>query len=301
MSVVLAALGAQDIGRTLDCLRAQTARGELELIVVVAGDIELAGVDEVALAFAGHAIVRLPEIRSKAAANAAGARRASAPVVAFAEDHCFPEPGWAEALIRRHRGAPAAVGPCIRNANPATALSWCDLLVNYAPWLGASSEEACEALPGHNTSYKTEALLRYGDRLDAWLEVENEMHLDMNRRGEELVMEPGAVVAHVNLSRWSSWLPCLFYAGRIYAAERCRKWSTGRRLVYGALWPLIGALRWIRLLCAWPSHAPGLPSRTRLAAPLLTGLMADAVGQACGYLAGAGDAGARMLRFEFEA
>jgi hypothetical protein len=27
--------------------------------------------------------------------------------------------------------------------------------------------------------------------------------------------------------------------------------------------------------------------------------MADAVGQACGYLAGAGDAGARMLRFEF--
>ena len=49
----------------------------------------------------------------------------------------------------------------------------------------------------------------------------------------------------------------------------------------------------------WPDAAPGLPGRTRLAPTLLVGFAADAAGQALGYLAGAGDAPARLLRFEF--
>ena len=64
-------------------------------------------------------------------------------------------------------------------------------------------------------------------------------------------------------------------------------------------WPAIALLRWLRMLAAWPSGVAELPGPSRLAPTLLVGLLFDAAGQAFGYLAGVGDAGARMLRFEF--
>lgn len=74
-------------------------------------------------------------MRSTARARAAGVRAATAPVVALAEDHAFPAPGWAEAFIERHGEGWAAVGPVISNANPRSATSWANLLIEYAPWL----------------------------------------------------------------------------------------------------------------------------------------------------------------------
>ena len=49
-------------------------------------------------------VVSLPGGRTVAEGNAAGVRRARAPVVVFAEDHSFPLPGWAAALVERHDG-----------------------------------------------------------------------------------------------------------------------------------------------------------------------------------------------------
>jgi hypothetical protein len=42
---------------------------------------------------------------------------ARAPIVALAEDHAFPAPGWAEALIAAHRDPWAAIGAVIRHPN----------------------------------------------------------------------------------------------------------------------------------------------------------------------------------------
>ncbi len=303
MSVVLATrAGRAGIARVLGHLCAQSRCGDLELVIVAeasASDPILR--EDEAARFASHQVVRLAELSSKAVANAAGARSASAPVVAFAEDHCFADPGWADALLRRFEDASvAAVGPRVRNANPATALSWCDLVVNYGPWLSTAEAGPRSILPGLNSAYRRSALRDYDDRLEAWLEVENEMHLDMERRGLTLAYAPDAVVAHVNLSRWASWLPTLFYAGRLYAAERARAWSAAKRAVYTLGSPAIPFLRWVRLLADWPGEVTGLPSRWRLAPALLVGLVADAAGQALGFAGGPGQASRRMLPFEFE-
>ena len=67
---------------------------------------------------------------------------AHAPIVALAEDHCFPEPGWADALIRAHQGPWAVVGPVVRNANPATIVSWCDFVIGYGPWMERSRKRS---------------------------------------------------------------------------------------------------------------------------------------------------------------
>lgn len=53
--------------------------------------------------------------RGPAAARNAGALRAQAPLVAFTDDDCAPEPGWAIVLLRRHRAQPDALigGPTV--------------------------------------------------------------------------------------------------------------------------------------------------------------------------------------------
>src|SRR5262249_35044767 len=97
----------------------------------------------------------------ESAGHAAGVRRASAPIVALAENHSFPEPGWAAALIQAHRAAPsrAAVGPELGNANPERAVSWAYLFSYFGRWAEPAAAGIVEVLPGHNPSNKRDILL----------------------------------------------------------------------------------------------------------------------------------------------
>ena len=65
--------------------------------------------------------------RSAAPPRRAGILAATSPVVGLIEDHSYPGPEWAEALLRAHAGPWTGVGPAVDNANPESAASW----VNY--------------------------------------------------------------------------------------------------------------------------------------------------------------------------
>ena len=80
-------------------------------------------------------------------------------IVAFVEDHCFPTPGWAEALLRAHERAWAGVGPVVLNANPKRTLSWANLLIEYGPWLHPRERGTVSHIPGHNSSYSLVVLM----------------------------------------------------------------------------------------------------------------------------------------------
>lgn len=56
-------------------------------------------------------MVETGAIRAIGPAYAAGVRSAGAAVVAFGEDHSFPERGWAQALLEALGAGIAAVGP----------------------------------------------------------------------------------------------------------------------------------------------------------------------------------------------
>jgi hypothetical protein len=141
------------VGTVLRHLKAQSIKQQIEVVIVAPTTDaipldapELLGFHNVqVVAFAGV-------VSSTAAARVAGVRAARAPVVAFVEDHSFPQPGWAEALITAYSGPWAAVGPAVGNANPGNAISWANLLIEYAPWLDAATPEAVEHLPGHNST-----------------------------------------------------------------------------------------------------------------------------------------------------
>ncbi len=198
MSVVLVTPDRYEtIRKTVEHLRAQTVKDRLELVIVAPSAEQLALNDSEVNDFFQFRIVAVGEIRSIARAHAAGIRQASAPVVVLSEDHSFPEAGWAEALIERHRQPWAVVGPVVRNANPDSLMSWADFLLGYGTWLEPAPAGEINYLPGHNSSYKRAILLDYNRELEAMLETEFVLHRDLRAKGHRLYLEPAACWARI--------------------------------------------------------------------------------------------------------
>ncbi|MGF1538554.1 MAG: glycosyltransferase family 2 protein [Elainellaceae cyanobacterium] len=285
------------IRKTIGYLQKQTIQPDIELIIVAPSYSEIttdldSGVLSAQLSgFANYQIVEIGPIVSIGRAYAAGVRAAQAPVVALGEDHCFPEPGWAAALVSAHQQPYAAVGPALRNANPGSAISWADMLIAYVQWMDPAVGQTVNFLPGHNSSYKREILLDYDD-LEEMMESETLLHWDLRSRGYELYLEPAAKAAHTNFAQLFPWLPVQFRAGRIFAGGRAQVegWSGLKRLSYAAASPLIPVVRMARILGAL---SQGDRPQVKIAAgtlPMtLLGLIADGLGQMVGYGWGYGD------------
>ena len=121
LSVILATPdGYQTIRKTVSHLNSQTECSSMELVIVAPSQEKLKLESDQLSGFAGYQIVEIGHFHSIGRANAAGIRRAKAPLVVLAEDHCFPDPQWAEQLIAAYQGPWTAVGPGVRNANPNT-------------------------------------------------------------------------------------------------------------------------------------------------------------------------------------
>ena len=120
--VVCSRDGAAGVDRCLRALAAQTIRPALEVIVVNDGSADAtAGV-----ARAHRAVVLRHETsRGPAAARNTGARVASAPILAFLDDDCEPEPQWAEQLVGAYRaGVIGAAGPLLAGGRPGFMISY---------------------------------------------------------------------------------------------------------------------------------------------------------------------------------
>lgn len=291
----------QSLQKTISYLQKQTIQDQIELIIV-APSLATLGLNEIASGFMTYQVVEVGSIISIGRAYAAGIRAAKAPLVALGEDHSFPEPEWAKALVTAHKHPYAAVGPSLRNANPNTAVSWADMLIAYVQWMHPATSQVVNFLPGHNSCYKQDILLDYGERLEAMLESETLLHWDLRSRGYELYLESQAITAHTNFAQLFPWLPVQIRAGRIFAAGRAdvEAWSWPKRLVYTLASPLIPLVRLLRILAALNQSdrwQVGLSVGT-LSMTLL-GLVADGLGQMLGYALGYGNTLQQYAEAEF--
>jgi hypothetical protein len=272
----------------------------MEMILVGPSDEALEAPEEELDAFAAVCRVAIGPITSIGAANAAGVRRARGRVVALTEDHCFPEPGWAAALLEAHEDDEVcAIGPVVSNGNPGTSISEADFAIGYGPWMAPLPAQTMPFLPGHNSSYKRDDLLALGKRLDRFLEAETVLHFEWTAQGRILLVEPRANVRHVNYSRWRSWLPVQYLAGRHFGGSRATTWTRRRRLFYACASPLIPFVRLARIVREYfrPGRSPLL--LLRVLPSLTIGLALDGVGQGVGYLLGSGRSMERLSRYEF--
>ena len=186
--------------------------------MVVAPTSDPEGLD--ADAFASLTIVPVGPITDADRSLAAGVRATHAAVVAIIEDHAYPEPEWAEALVDAHHGPWAIVGPSFENANPASSFSWANMFIAYGRWVRARESGAVDEVSRHNLSAKRDVLVGYGEELEDRLVRGGGLLEDVRERGYELYLEPGAKVHHVNPSKLSSTLRLRIDSGRLHAARR---------------------------------------------------------------------------------
>jgi hypothetical protein len=281
--------GFDVIRRTIKHLRAQTAQNRIELLIVCPSVSELHLDPAELTGFWAYQVLEIGPFKSIAAPNAAGVRAAKASVVVFCEDHAFPDPNWAESLIIAHSGPYAVVGPAVHNANPQTLVSRADCLIGYGPWLEPIKPHEPGHLPGHNSSYKRDVLLGYGDRLEGMLAAESVLQWDLRSKGHRLYLDPTARLAHTNFAQLGVWIGVQYHAGRTFAATRAHDWPLWKRVFFFAASPLIPLVRLKRM---W-GDARRLTGRERLRPRLLMmlmlGLGLDGIGQAVGYIAGVGN------------
>jgi GT2 family glycosyltransferase len=263
--------------------------------------------------------VPLPPATLFGAAKAAGVRLATAPVVAFLEEHCEVAPGWAAALLAAHRGPWAGVGAEVhevdaervrpgrsdlrqpRAAGRPTATSRMVALMNYHPWLPPARRAEHDMLPGNNASFKRDLLLAYGDRLDDLLRAEIVLHTQLRRDGHRLLLEPDAKLAHLNDTRFASTCRGFYLFHRCYGPIRAREfgWTAARRLLYVAATPAIPLYFLVRLLVVLGRRRPRLLGAALAGTPRMLGAqLAGAIGQAAGLLFGIGDAETRFTAYE---
>lgn len=192
---------------TLDALRAQDLAEPFEVIVVDNGSTDgtaalLAGRDDPALR-----VLRLDPNFGPGPARNAGWRAARAPVVAFTDDDCLPDPGWLRAVVAAvAAGADVAVGRT--EADPA-ALAAAGPFSHWVrveapmPWFPtcniAYRRDLLEALGGFDESFTARLGSSFGDDTDlGWRALE---------RGAEARFVPDARVVHeVTPSDRRAWL-----------------------------------------------------------------------------------------------
>ncbi len=295
LSLLLITDSYRTICAVVESLCAQQRANRLELVIATPDPAAFELPDHVRELFAGVQVIQ-SALESLPEARAATIRAARAPVVVFGETHSFPERGWAEALIDTHKRPYAVVGPAIVNANPDSAISWSNLLLDYGPFVGCETGGPVTHLMGHNSAYKRDVLLAYGPGLESLLVSDTVLNDDLVARGHSMYFEPAARTRHLNVSRPRPWLSERLDAGRVFAAERGRAWSPWRRLLYAAGSPLIPAVRTPRAL--HDAHRVRWPRRgfvVWILPALVVGTVVSAAGEFLGYALGASERSQRRL------
>lgn len=223
-----------------------------------------------------------------AAARTEGVRKANAPVVALVEEHCLAHPGWAEAIIFAHRGPWAAVGCEFTCANPRSGSSDKTFRMTYGAYILQEQQRGpVHFVPGQNSAFKRDVLLRYDDQLELMMNADLVLQWKMMENGYELFHEPAAKMAHRNEN--TVWRLCVgaFYWNWCFSNVRAQvfQWSWARRTLRVALAPLIPWVRLARRMIALSRQgSPQFMQLLRDTPAVLAVDYASAAGQVAGLL-----------------
>lgn len=299
LTVVLPTDTYPTIRPVIDRLRRQTARDQLEIILVAPSAEAVGGVMTHREEFAGIRILENPA-PDLLVARAVGIRAATAPFVFVGETHSYPHPGFVETLIAGFSGPWSTVAPAFGNANPNGVLSWAAFLSDYGRWLEGMPAREISVFPIHNGGFKRSVLLALGDRLAPALAHGDELCIALRAAGHKAYFEPAAKLDHVNVASLRHWVRERFALGVLIANHRSSRWPLGRRALYILGSPLLP------LVLSW-RVSPGVWRTLRAKkAPLSLvfwigfGLTVQSAGELAGYL-GVSTRSSERLMYEYEA
>jgi len=290
----------ESLRATVGHLRRQTIKHQLEVVIVAPSAANLRLDESELKEFFSYVVVEVGELTTTGSAIAAAVMHASAPVVAYAEEHSYPAPDWAEAFVEAHREPWAGVGAVIANANPDSMISWAHLYTAFGTWVAPSAGGIMNNLAWHHVAYKRDLLIEYGPTLGAMLDTEGILQRDLQNKGHRFYLEPRALSRHLNVSVFSSYLGAEFHSGRSFGAARSQHggWSFLHRLLYIGGLPLIPIVRAPYVLRQIQRTGRGRQLFPRVLPSLAVGLITHSIGEVVGYAMGSGGSAQRMLSYE---
>lgn len=226
--------------RALQALLEQDIIGRMEILIVdctPTGTPPLPGSEHTSVR-----VINQPEDFDFDAGMVVGIRQARAPIVALLEDHCIVLPGWANALVEAHKEPWGAICGEVLNGNPGLGLSNAEFLTaRNIRWQSPAERRQLPMIDGHNSAYKRDILLSYGDQLEMMLRAEAVLLFKMQEDGYKLLLEPAAKYIHVNEASFDTLPSTLFYWHRVFGHTRALvfHWSPVQRLIRLVMLPLL--------------------------------------------------------------
>ena len=251
-----------------------------------------------------HPAVRyLPtaELPSIAAGKAAGARLARGRFMAFVEDHCHAEPGWAAAVVDGFARGADAVAYAFGNLNPVNYVSRAFLLLAYGPWASPVASGWIDRPSRMNVAYRADLIREHLDRMDDFFHCETMFEAALRRRGCRFWQAGEAHVRHLNHLRfWGAARDSATWQ-RVGSATRVRleQWSLGRRMVYALAAPCLSPPVIVARLGRRLWARPELRRPFLAALPLILAVYhCGSVQESLGYLFGPGTAIRDLIEVE---
>lgn len=301
LSVILFGRRFEDFRATVRLLSAQTIANSIEVLIVHPSQSKPTVPSEVGAAFHSCRIIDTGNARSLAEAKAHGVRAAAGSLVAFSEDHSFPESTWAEELVAGFTGGYTGVAPRMANGTPNSLLSRIAMVLHFGGGFveNAAGYETETPMASHNMSYRRDALLELGEELDARMLMEFFLIDVLRERGHRFRVQPSAVTHHMNMCYLAPLMRHAWIGGRMHGALRVRfhRWGIARRILQAAAVPLVPPLMARRALRQPRPDDRSADVRFGLPAMLLI-LSAHAAGEAIGSVMGMGRADEQYSLYE---
>jgi len=274
--------------RCLSRLLAQTLLDQMEVVVVdlSPGGPPLAGVDHPAVRY-----FRRPDLLYYSTAQAECARQAGAEIIAFIEDHCYPAPGWAAAVVEAFRQpSVSVVSYAFVNYNPDRYLSRAFFITEYGRWMTPASRGPVPIPACNNVAYRRRDLEPFFPQLDELFEAEFVLQRRILTGGRLAWIEPAAEVAHESWWRLADGLRANAAMKRVNAARRAQAghWGALRRCVFAGAMVMAPALHLWRLAVALRTRPSGWTAFLVSLPVSLAVYVTSSWQEALGYLRGPG-------------
>ena len=256
---------ARTIGRCLDALLAQQTTLHYEVLVVDSGE------DDTAALVASYGprvqLIRSPTQLFPGPARNRGLRQARAPLIAFTDTDCVPDPGWLEALHRASRAAMGAatqaVGGRILNGTPESLCGTALYLTEFVEFAGTAVRRY-PSIPSCNLAWPRRLLDQHGDFPEVFW---GEEYILNTRLREQILFVPDMVVRHVNRTGFRETVRHARKVGRGAALSRRHTGQHGVLFRWPVLIPLLFGFRLLKI--AQKSAAAGLFGTFLWASPMV--------------------------------
>lgn len=292
----------KSIEMTLSYLMNQSMSNELEVIIICPSISDLEPDLTILSGFNNHKFIELKRYKSTGQCMAAGFLNSTSSIVAYCEEHSFPEPKWAEVIVKRHKERWAAVGWSVANYNPDSIIGWACLYIDFGRCVWPRKSQQKSYLAGHHISYKRLVLLEFENNLGLLLENEAVFMRILTKNNYGLYFESSVKSFHTNISGFNTFLMSEFHGGRQFTGLMAtyENWDITRKIVFAAATPLRPVLKMCRIIKDLYQTGRLLELNFFIFPILAIGLLMNAAGEFSGYILGIGNSSFKRLDIELK-